>query len=350
MPQASILAPVTLAVVLALAAVAKFRNPESLRSGAASLRLPGALTAPAVLRAVPVAELVLALGLVAGRGRLFLLAAIATTALMTAYLVIVLRPVLAGEEAACGCFGEAEATVDRWTVARNALLVAAGVAAIVLGTGGEDPLGVLGSADGAWAWLAGAALVAALVWTATRHETPRVKIADGPEGDYIRVPIPPVAVQDDRGEWLPMDRVGQGRPVLALLLNPGCGSCLAVDAYVPTWRERLPEVDIRAIFQSEADDYPAFPNLAANRLIDARRSFANAVGADGAPSAVLLGVDGLLAGGPVLGLSAVTEFVDDIEAELLAVRAALEASVEPSGEDTTEPARAEESPAVTGHG
>ena len=47
--------------------------------------------------------------------------------------------------------------------------------------------------------------------------------------------------------------------------------------------------------------------------------------ADGRPSAVLLGADGALAGGPVAGADAVTTFVEDIVAELAAAQGLPEA-------------------------
>ena len=50
--------------------------------------------------------------------------------------------------------------------------------------------------------------------------------------------------------------------------------------------------------------------------IDHEWAALKAVGGYGTPSAVLLGADGLLAGGPVGGGDEVREFVDDIIAQL----------------------------------
>jgi hypothetical protein len=44
------------------------------------------------------------------------------------------------------------------------------------------------------------------------------------------------------------------------------------------------------------------------------------------PTAVLLGTDGMLAGGPLAGSTAIEEFVADIEAQLAEARPANEAS------------------------
>jgi hypothetical protein len=51
-------------------------------------------------------------------------------------------------------------------------------------------------------------------------------------------------------------------------------------------------------------------------LHDPRRWARETLGLDGTPAAVLLGADGLLAGGPVSGRDEVVAFVDEIAGEL----------------------------------
>lgn len=327
MSDALVLAPITLAVTLLLAAVAKFRAPQSLTEGAASLKVPGPLASPLVLRAVPVVEVILAVGLLGGRGWLFGAFALGALALMVAYLLLVVRAVNAGDAASCGCFGEADGTVDQWTIARNALLTLAGAAALAMALSGRDTLDILGSGGAVWGWLLAAAFVPALLWVSTRHSGSPVAASaaaapgEGAEFDYVRVPIPPVGVQNESGEWLTMDSVPAVRPVLVLMVNPGCGACAGVDDLVPEWRERLPEVDIRGVFQSANTAFPTFPNLSEGRLLDPNRSFGKAIGSKWAPAAALLGTDRLMAGGPVGGVGAIKALIDDIEAELITARA-----------------------------
>ena len=51
-------------------------------------------------------------------------------------------------------------------------------------------------------------------------------------------------------------------------------------------------------------------------LYDPKRFVYEALRLRGTPSAVLLGADGMLAGGPVAGHDAISTFVADVEAEL----------------------------------
>ena len=77
------------------------------------------------------------------------------------------------------------------------------------------------------------------------------------------------------------------------------------------YRHMLPEVDVRLVM-SEPVDHAWAERDEPQSLHDAAGYVQDSIGYTGTPSAVLLGVDGLLAGGPVTGHLAVDRFLDDI--------------------------------------
>jgi hypothetical protein len=85
---------------------------------------------------------------------------------------------------------------------------------------------------------------------------------------------------------------------------------------LPDYVSRLGPVEVSTVFTEPLDSLPE--TMLANGIpawFDIE-SGATGTFANGRPSAVLLGADGSLAGGPVLGASDVAMFVDDIVAEL----------------------------------
>jgi hypothetical protein len=91
-------------------------------------------------------------------------------------------------------------------------------------------------------------------------------------------------------------------------------------AAVPGWREVLPEVDVRLLLRSGADSSPWASAAEPQTIHDPAGYAAVTMEMPRTPSAVLLGVDGLLAGGPVTGPDAIRAFVEDITSELEAAR------------------------------
>ena len=76
---------------------------------------------------------------------------------------------------------------------------------------------------------------------------------------------------------------------------------------------------IQAIFTSELASIPKNVTPAGiPTWFDVEEGATSTFASTGRPAAVLLGADGLLAGGPVVGLMAVEAFVEDVVAELAA--------------------------------
>ena len=322
MPEAlSITAPFLIAAVLVWSAVGKLRDPGVAAAGFAALRVPSALSRPWVVRSHPYVELALAVLLVLGPGWLGTLGAVGSLALMLVYLVLVVRAVRAGEDVDCACFGSwGPGRVTRGTVWRNAWLVLLAALSVWAASDGQSLVSRVADADGGW-WvlaLSGALLTAGLVLL---PETGRSAAAPdhepvGDADDYVRMRTPAVPVTLGDGSTCTLRELAATRAQLLLFVSKGCGSCTDVIAAAPQWRERVPQIDVRLVVRAAPESSGLTSTDEPQTVHDVNSWASDSFGTRGTPSAVLLGVDGHLAGGPVAGSEAVAELVADIEQQL----------------------------------
>ena len=117
------LAGVILAVVFAVASVAKFRDPTGTRRSLARMGLP----VPHLLAVgVPVVEVLTAILLIVDPRT----GGPCAVALLVAFSTLVAGRLLAGQREGCGCFGAWSTGNLSWqTLARNAVLIGVGVVA-----------------------------------------------------------------------------------------------------------------------------------------------------------------------------------------------------------------------------
>lgn len=328
-PSAALIAPLVLAVVLLTSAIGKLRSPSTSAAAFDALKVPAPLAGPWLRAAHPWAEIALAVSLLVLPSAGQVAAATAALALLLAYLWLVVRARTFEDPVDCACFGAVGSDrVTGWTVARNAWLVGLGVIALVSATDASPVLSRLGAlGDDAW-WVAAAAAaavtVALVVGAPSDEPTADLSVAPSADpadaGDYLRQPIPHVPVALADGTTLSLRDVAKSRPQLLVHVSEMCGSCSATVTAVPEWRERLPEVEVRFLLRSRADQSPWASTQAPQSLHDPHGYAAVTMEMPRTPSAVLLGVDGLLAGGPVTGPDAIAAFVGDIADELAAAR------------------------------
>ncbi|MBM6398975.1 MauE/DoxX family redox-associated membrane protein [Phycicoccus sonneratiae] len=322
MPGPFVLPLVTCAVVLVVSGVAKLRSPGSLERAMDSLRVPPALAARPVRVLLPWLEVVLGAGLLVTSGRLLLATSVLVLALLGAYLVLVGLALRRPEPADCGCFGAlGSSRVTAATVVRNALLVLA-AAAVVAGATRGGGLPEVVDATAGW-WLAGAALTAAVAVAVTwrpADDGGRHVAGTEPE-DYVREPVPDTAqvLTADRRLLAVVDEA-RSAALLLVFLRPGCAPCARLGPEVAGWRRDLAPVDVRAVVVGDPDLLGTLPYLDDHTWFDPHAVALDLL-AHGSPSAVLLGTDGLLAGGPVRGEEAVTAFVEELREHLLAAAA-----------------------------
>ncbi|WP_353114308.1 MauE/DoxX family redox-associated membrane protein [Microbacterium sp.] len=320
----SIFPPLIISVVLIASGIAKLRHPDDL-DGWTAMGVPAPLRRTWLLRFHPWGEIVLGLALAVLGGLLGTLAATVALLLMLAYLVFVVRTVRSGADTSCACFGERR-RVTGATVTRNSwyVLLSAAAAATVW----ADPLwgGPLAAVHGdGWLWLLGLAAAALTVvvtmWpepaaSAPAHPGPVVEqgsVGDDEELlDYIRTRTPAVPVMLADGTEITLRQLSLQQPLLLLAVNPGCGACTKVMESTPQWRELLPEVSIRFLLTDRPGASEATERTEPQSVHDPHQYVRDSIGDWFTPSAVLLGMDGQLAGGPVTGYAAIAEFVADV--------------------------------------
>ncbi|GAB3630750.1 hypothetical protein GCM10027421_01030 [Microbacterium shaanxiense] len=328
MASVFMVAPLILAGVLVASGVAKLRHPES--EGAwAELGVPAALRRGWLIRLHPWAELMLAGALLEFGSALGALAAACAVVLFGAYLVLIVRRRASGSDASCTCFGAPE-PITTLTVVRNAwfLLLAIVTAAVswsapLLG----GPLAALG---GQWPWLVAAAMAAAtsalVLWHPASADrpvaagVPTVKTRGGEGGaaaqadpaEYIRTRTPAVPVILADGSTVNLRQLAARGPMLLLAVKEDCGACLPVIAAMPRWRALLPEVSVRFLLWPAPENSALTEHDEPQSLHDPYFYVQGSIADWATPTAVLIGADGYLAGGPVSGYDEVSAFVGDI--------------------------------------
>lgn len=316
-PLAALVVVLTLVGVLVASGAAKARDRRATRDAFTALRVPRFVPADLAAGVLPWAELLLAaLLLLAPAGWLVPVAA-AVLVLLLAYTALVVRALGFDEPVTCSCFGSiGRHRVDRTTAGRNVVLSV--LAAVVLGfalDGGSAPSAVADlDGDGWWtlAAAATAAVVAALVVGGPGDDVePDTELLD-----YERQAIPFGALTLADGTATTLVELSRSQARLVVVLNPGCGPCVRTAEKLDGWAGRLaPAVGVVAVYPDRATAVAATehaPELAAwEPELNVRRVFSV-----GTPGAVLLGADGLMAGGPVAGERHIEEFVHDVIAEL----------------------------------
>lgn len=332
--SAAVLAPLALAAVLALSGAAKLGDPDSTASVITLLRLPRVLHRRWVPRALPVGELLLAVALLAPWRAVFRIAAVAALLLFAAYWAIMARALTFDPRPTCGCFGRiGDQRVSPRTLVRNTLLLLLASWTLWLALSGGTVWSLLGGfTTGDLWWLVGSVLVAAVVALVAagtsvlplggRHR-PGARPAEplptsddatsDDDLDYIRTPIPNgVLITPDAGPSTLLELVRDEAKAL-VFVTCACGSSHQAVARLPEWRAQLPGVGLELVSTVERDALRdnGVP-LPADTYLDHRGLCYTALGCSGSPAAVLLGADGLLAGGPVRGVEEIDAFVAEI--------------------------------------
>ena len=312
-----LLALLLLAVVLGVSGAAKLHDRQAVEDMFVSLRVPVVPPAPGA-RVLPYAELVLAAALLLAPGVALVVASALTLAVFTAYLVLIARATRFDPRPTCACFGSLGGhRVDASTVVRNGLLVA--LAAVALG-------GVL-VADERWvpaaltdlgaeglAWVAVAAAAVAVGWLAGRGSGAADAGVPDELADYERTPIPYGAVEDSEGVTTTLRHLTADKARLLVLLSLGCGPCARVAESLDGWADDLDDLlVVHPVYAvAPVSGLPDLPHRRETTLHDPEGNVARVFGDLPTPAAVLLGADGLLAGGPVIGQPAIERMVDEL--------------------------------------
>lgn len=331
MPSAALLPVLVLVVVFLTSGVAKLRAPHTVEAAFRDLQVPAVLDRRWIRSLFPWAEAVLAALLLVAPWPLAPVAALAAVVLCCAYWLLVRRALGFEEPVSCGCFGEASTEpVGPRTLWRNTLLLLLALLWLAASCWTSAPRLLLGLPAGGWLWLLGTVLACLVAVLSTGRGAGADQGSGAPapptdeEGEYLRQPIPGMMVRTAAGQWTSLQALARTRAVLLVNVSPGCGPCTVALKEAADWRHQLgPLVELLFLTTQPAEHVHALvpEEFWEGMLYDPEDFSGPLLGLGGTPSAVLLGADGLLAGGPVHGLSAVQEFVQEIAAELAAAEA-----------------------------
>ena len=298
------------------------------------LRLPRFLHKTWIPKALLIGEIALAALLLASpSGVMAVGVATAALVLFVIYLVIIARAMTFTPRPNCGCFGRiGDQTVRARTVWRNGLFVAAALIWLVATLNGASVPGLLSRlTPSGWAWFVGALFAAVATWFVVGGGTnplgephrpqpmePVVAPVDefDPELDYIRVPIPAAVLLDPAGEPALLTDLTQTKAVLLVMANCYCGPTYAAWDILKQARPKMPQIDTHMVFSNVRPSKEVNGQPAPTALFDPGALAWKALEVTGSPAAVLLGADGLLAGGPVSGIEEIEEFVREIQEAL----------------------------------
>lgn len=330
-------APILLTLTLLVSGLAKLGAREGTQDAMRSLRLPLPTMHASVASVLPVMEIALALALWIPVPPLQVLFAGLAALLMVAYLMIIARALTFEEEVHCSCFGTlASPTVSRTTLVRNVLLSVLGVLTVVAAGSGamttvlvQAPLLLI---ELGVALVVAIALTAVTIGGSTAEPSPTAgpapadadaeAEADGDEDellDYERLPTPAGVLQRPGGRLITLSQLSAQRAALLIFVSEGCGPCERVLDHAEEWIGELESMlQVRFVFSRPLDQLRerTTDRVEGHALHDLQFTARSALGSRTAPAAVLLGADGLLAGGPVDGGSAVIDFVEEIRTEL----------------------------------
>lgn len=343
----------SLSLLLIASGVAKLLTRKTDESALNVMALPAVVNTRTVRTALPWVEILLAITLLLSSGIVLWAAAAAAVVLFVAFTVFVSIGVRQGDPASCGCFGSLSRAPMSWrTIVRNVVFVAlATFAFIVTSTGSYH-----GPALPLPWWTVVAAAVPVLVtgvivWTErgtsttrglsaghldsvpplpehyTSAHTTSQPVASGTadsavtthpeddssdEDDYVRLPVPFVSAVDSQGQRVSVRNMAQSQARALFYVSPGCGPCITVMDRLHVLPASLGPVAIHTIVAHESSLEQLPESLRANALVDPDRSLASSFGMVSNPWAVVLGADGLLAGGPEAGSNAVSQLLDEL--------------------------------------
>lgn len=326
---AFLIVQLTLLIILGSSGLAKLRAVDATQSVLILLKLPKFLQQRWVAVALPWGEFALAAGLLVPWPPIAALFGFGVLILFAIYWIVIARALRFDPRPTCGCFGQiGDQSVSGRTLVRNTLLVglaAAGLAGSLRGLNLVDAFAAgAGPTIIAWAVsLICAVLIIGLPKPgADQPIANRVEPAAVPaeELEYIRTPFPDRVLLAGDGKPTTFHELVQQKAVLLVFINCFCGSSMQTIGELPGWRERLPQLDVHLVasMSAQAAESQALPP---NRMVDHHGTVWRSLDLTSSPAAVLLGADGLLAGGPVYTVPQIAEFVEMISDELALVPA-----------------------------
>lgn len=329
-----VLCSLILIVTLAVSGWAKAKEPSSTVVALINLKLDHWIPLKLAARTVPWGELALAAALLLLPGWGQVAAAGAALLLFVFYWLVIARALASGNRASCNCFGSAsQAPISGFTLLRNSALVAAAVGTLLLAFDSQASTlqALLGLDAQGWLWLLGAGLASVTLWAIYRSELVAAPQAEGAQAasgqaggelaDYQRAPIPfaplyqPGEDASELGQRVTLRDLAKTQARLLVWVSPICHHCHKIVEEIPGWQQQLDVLTLHPVVSEPGAIKQLSLPAELEILVDPNYDTLHLFGS-GTPAAVLLGADGLLAGGPVFGAKPVRQLVEDILAEL----------------------------------
>ncbi len=332
MDIALLIARLLLALVFAVAAVAKLTDRAGSRQAISDFGLPAALATPLGIL-LPLAELAVAAALIPTSTAWW--GAIGALALLLLFVTGIAVNLARGHKPDCHCFGQLHSAPAGWkTLARNGVLAA--VAGFVVWQGRE------GAGPSAMSWLAGLStsqfvalivdlvvlgVVAAQWWflvhllrqngrLLVRVEALETRLGVSgtlpsqngvpaqPAGLPVGASAPDFSLSGLYGETLTLESMrALDKPVMLFFTDPNCGPCNALLPEIGRWQQEHAEkltVSLISRGDPEENRAKAAEHGLQHVLLQKDREVSEAYQAYGTPSAVLVQPDGTI-GSPVAG-------------------------------------------------
>jgi thiol-disulfide isomerase/thioredoxin/uncharacterized membrane protein YphA (DoxX/SURF4 family) len=311
-----------LAVVFVTSAVAKLRDRSDSREAVRAFGVPSALV-PLVSTGLPWVEMGCALLLLlpdpAGA-----VGAAASVVLLLVFTVAIVANLVRGHRPECRCFGAMSGSegVSWKSVTRNGVLIVLGV----LGLLQLDNPGIIGALaglapDARWTTIAVVLLAATVVGLAAALWTlmgrygavlTRLEVVERMAGLAEPLPAPEFALDDLDGNRVALeDSLAAGRPAMLVFVASNCSHCTELMPDLAAWQNDPDHpMTVVVIAEGSSQDLREKAAVAGGPLrilLQQGHEVSDAYDVSGTPAAVMVGVDGLLAAPPALGIDPVRE-------------------------------------------
>ena len=311
-----------LAIVFVVSAVAKLRDRDGSREAVRGFGVPTALVG-VVAGGLPFAELTCAVLLILPDPAATV-GAVASLLLLGVFTLAVVVNLLRGNRVDCHCFGSVgdQGEIGWHTVARNvAFMLLAAISLIETGSLVSVP-GVLIDMTlfQALLWFAGLLAIATIVVMGmalqqliARYGAVLLKIEALEQATGLAEPqlAPAFTLPDlDGVEVSLVDELAAGRPALVTFVSPNCSNCMALLPDLLEWQSDA-EHPVSLLTLSDGsveDNREKIQDVEGLRvLLQPDRTISDELGLLGTPAAVLVGVDGRVAGAAAHGADAIRQ-------------------------------------------
>jgi peroxiredoxin/uncharacterized membrane protein YphA (DoxX/SURF4 family) len=319
-----------LALVFAVAGIAKLADLDGSRKAVRGFGLPAQVAAP-LGTLLPLAEILIAAALLPADTAW--LGALAALVLLLAFVVGISVNLAQGRQPDCHCFGQLYSAPVSWqTLARNGLLAL--IAAFVVWQGRANPGVSILSAPESFIF---AGIAAAQAWYMLRLNHRLLRRVEALEaalsghdvshhkksaaGLPIGTPAPDFQLPDLDGTPVSLQSLrANGLPLVLLFTDPTCDSCVELMPDVAFWQEEYAD-DLTLVIISrgapEVNRAKRDEHGLRSVLLQQGREISRLYDCNGTPGAVLIRADGTIGSLLAMGAEDVADLVEDTLAELV---------------------------------